>query len=409
MGRRGDMGRWIVTGLALGGLIVPACVESSTTTGTPTTATTTTGGGTFDKGALLGHLASAVILATYDDFVTDAVALEGAAAAYAGSLAPADRQAVQAAWRKAMSTWGRAEIMQVGPAGLSGAVAGGQDLRDHIYSWPLVNRCRVDQELVEQAYENVDAFAAEHINVRGLDALEYLLFAEGETNACAPQNDINQSGSWNAVVGEIPARRAVYAATVATLIERQARQLRDAWAADGGNFASELASAGSGSAVYATQRDALNAVSDALFYLEKQTKDAKVAVPLGLLDCSTATCPGSLELRLAPHSKQAIADNVAGFRAMFTGGPGSDDLGFDDWLVAYGAADVSEAIVTALDEADAAIAAIEEDDLAVTLADDPESLLAVHEALRGVATELKTRFVGILDLELPKSVEGDND
>jgi uncharacterized protein len=386
-----------------------ACVESSTSTTAGATSTTTTGGGVFDKAALLDHLGSAVILATYVQFVSDATALEAAAAAYAGSLSATDRQAVQSAWRKAMSTWERAELMQIGPAGVAGVVIGGQDLRDHIYSWPLVNRCRVDQELVEQAYVNVEAFAAEHINVRGLDALEYLLFYDGTTNACAPQNDINANGSWSAVIDEIPARRAAYALTLATLLHRTGAQLRDAWAPDKGGFATELAASGSGSTIYGTQRDGLNAVSDALFYLEKETKDEKLAIPLGLLDCTSATCPTALELRLAPHSKEAIAENVAGFRLLFTGGPGNNDLGFDDWLVAYGASDVATMILSALDDADAALAAIEEEDLAVTLANDPESLAAVHAALKRLATELKTRFVSILDLDLPKSVETDND
>jgi uncharacterized protein len=405
--RRGDL-FMLVVGIAIA-LGAHACVESSSSTTSGASSSTTAAGGVFDKAALLDHLGSAVILATYEQFVKDAAALEDAAASYAGSLSAADREAVQDAWRKAMSTWERAELMQIGPAGVSGVVAGGQDLRDHIYSWPLVNRCRVDQELVEQAYANVDAFAAEHINVRGLDALEYLLFYDGTTNACAPQNDINATGAWNAVVAEIPARRAAYALTLATLLHRTGAQLRDAWAPAGGAFVNELATAGSGSTIYGTQRDGLNAVSDALFYLEKETKDEKLAIPLGVLDCPTETCPNALELRLAPHSKQAIAENIAGFRLLFTGGPASDDLGFDDWLTAYGASDVAASIISALDEADAALAAIEEDDLAITLANDPESLAAVHSALKLLATELKTRFVSILDLELPKSVEGDND
>jgi uncharacterized protein len=69
--------------------------------------------------------------------------------------------------------------------------------------------------------------------------------------------------------------------------------------------------------------------------------------------------------------------------------------------------------VTRLHErSDAAVAtleAIEEDDLALTLTADYPSLLAHLEALRALSNTLKTELLSTLDLELPKSLEGDND
>ena len=47
-------------------------------------------------------------------------------------------------------------------AGLAaGLVAGAAGLRDEIYAWPLVNRCRIDQETTESAHESTGTLRAE--------------------------------------------------------------------------------------------------------------------------------------------------------------------------------------------------------------------------------------------------------
>ncbi len=389
-----------------------ACVESSNeliSTGAATAGTgpaTTGGDDGFNRQAMLQHLAETVIRPETQAFAEATKTLENATVAYRSSLSAADLDAARDAWRNAMNAWQRLEMMQIGPAGASDSVLGGADLRDEIYSWPLINKCRVDQELVEGAYQNEGTFASEAVNVRGLDALEYLLFQEGTQNACAPQNDINAQGTWSTIVAEVDQRRADYAAAVASILDGHATQLRNAWE---GSFLPAYVGAGSDTSVYPSQRDALNATSDALFYLEKQTKDAKLGVPLAIIDCGAAGCPDTPESKVALHSKQQIQQNIAGFRALFTGGVGEDALGFDDWLRAAGAEDVADAMLADLGSAEAALLAIDEPTLTEALAEDPASVTALFDALSELAVHLKTDFVTVLDLELPAAVEGDND
>jgi uncharacterized protein len=378
-----------------------ACVFSSSNLSDETTASN------FDVRPLLANVGSNVVLATLTEFAASAAALEQACDAYATSGADDDRDAARQAWRDAMRIWQRAEVMQVGPAGVMGVAPAGQDLRDQIYSWPLVNRCRVDTEVVEGHYSSEIAFAIELVNVRGLDAMEYLLFEDASGNACAPQNDINQSGAWEAIVDELPVRRAEYAATLASLLVARANELVAAWTSSGG-FLQELDSAGQGGVVFASPTAAVNAVSDALFYLDKQTKDVKLAVPAGLSDCAAATCPTALELGLSGTSKEAIVSNVEGFRALFTGG---DGVGFDDWLEAEGRGALAADVVTALDAALAAAEAIEAPTLTAALADpaDLDRVVALYQRIKVVTDLLKADVTGALNLELPGAVEGDND
>ena len=303
--------------------------------------------------------------------------------------------------------------MQVGPAGVMGDVSGGEDLRLQIYSYPLVNPCRVDQELVEGAYADTSAFSNELVNVRGLDAVEYLLFNDGQTNACAPQNDINSTGSWNGIVGQLAERRADYAASAAAILSSHADLLVRAWEPAEGDFLAELAQAGNGSGTYASDQAALNAVSDALFYVDKETKDMKLAVPAGLSDCIADSCPYALEHALSGFSKQAIIDNLEGVRMVFTGGPRgeSKNLGFDDWLIAVGDPSLAIDMVDKLDAAVAAAEAIEHERLTDALADpaDLERVRALYHAVKAFTDILKADFITMLDLELPKAAEGDND
>ena len=416
------VGRGAAVAVALGALAMGgfyACVFSSVAETDPSAATTqggpSTGAGpsTLDKRELLASLADNVILPTLRDFAQVAAALETATAGYAQSGSSDDRDAAQQAWRDAMSVWQRAELMQIGPAGVMGDVAGGEDLRLEIYSYPLVNPCRVDQELVEGAYVDTSALSKELVNVRGLDALEYLLFYDGQSNACAPQNDINSSGSWNAIVSELPERRAAYAASAAAILSSHAGLLVRAWEPEEGDFLAELAQAGNGSATYPSDQAALNAVSDAMFYLDSETKDMKLAVPAGLSDCVAESCPDALELRWSGFSKQAIIDNLEGTRMLFTGGPRgeSNNLGFDDWLIAVGDAGLAIDMVDKLDAAVAAAEAIEHDRLVDALADpaDLERVRVVYHAVRAFTDLLKADFITVLDLELPKAAEGDND
>ena len=280
-----------------------------------------------------------MILATYRDLTTAVTALEAATATYAADRTEPNRTAAQDAWRTAMDAWQLAEVFQVGPAGVSGVVSGGQDLRDEIYSWPLSNRCRVDQETVAAEFGSPELLAAELINVRGLDAMEYLLFTDDAANGCPADSPINLDGSWAALDADTLAlQRADHAHALSQDVQRSVAVLVAAWELSAGAFVRELADAGNGSSVYATTLEGMNALTDAMFYVETETKDRKLAVPAGIsLDCAAATCPDMVESLYAHLSRENVLSNVRAFERLHLGdSPGTDAPGFDDILRAQG-------------------------------------------------------------------------
>lgn len=298
-----------------------------------------------------------------------------------------------------MVAWQRVEMMQFGPTG-SSVKPGGQDFRDQLYSWPLVSRCAVDDALVAKSYEN--GVSGLLVNRRGLAALEYLLFYEGDDVTCSP-------AGWAALSpAEHAARKQAYAAAVAADVRTRADALAAAW---NGGFVETLRTAGSGNATYPSLGAAMNQVSDALFALEEPVKEVKVGAPLGHhASCMAPPCLETLESQYAHHNTANLRANLAGFRMLLQGcGPDFSGGGLDDLLNASAASSLTERLIAGLAGAEAALAAIEEPDLAEALVADRASVQAFYDALKVVTDLLKSELMLVLDLRLPAGLEGDND
>lgn len=367
--------------------------------------------GALTRAEVLGQLATAVFVPAMNDFAARSAALLEAADGWsaAGGGEGAELDAAREAWRGAMAAWQYNELLLAGPAGAESSFIGGQGLRDRIYSWPTTRPCGVDQNIVTERYAQADFFSTQLVNVFGLDALEYLLFHTGPDNDCPSQVAINADGTWAALqADELNRRRATYAAVVAGGIAAEAESLRAAWEPTEDDFAGQLAGAGAEGSPYGSAREALEQVFHGMFYLDKVTKDLKLAVPTGLSpDCPSAQgCPADLEARWAGFARESLAANLKAGRALFTGGGAGP--GFADLLVQAGAADLAEQMQA---DFDAAVAALQDDatPLDRLIADDLDAAQALHARVKAITDALKSRFVSVLDLAVPASGAADND
>lgn len=359
------------------------------------------------------NLKSQVLVALADcavdrfrEFESRARELRDAARLAATNRTPANADAARAAWLSAMGTWEQAEMFNFGPS-LPTSASGGKGYRDAIYAWPLGSRCKVDEQIVSKAYA-APAFANSLISGRTLTALEYLLFYSGADNGCAASSPINGGGTW-AAVADLPVRKADYAAAVADDVLVRATLLLDAWEPTKGNFRNELATAGAGSKVYTADQTALNAISDAMFYLDKEVKDAKVGKPLGISECFTPSCADQVESMYAKASTAHLRANVEGFRRLFEGcGADGAGLGFDDLLRAAGAGDLADRMTRALADLRTTLATFDPP-LEQAVVSAPDKANALYQRIKALTDLLKTEFVTVLNLELPSASEGDND
>ena len=337
----------------------------------------------------------------YCAFETAAAALERATEAYARDRGEPQREAAQASYRAAMKRWSRAELFQFGPAASASMSAGrdvyqGQGLRDRIYAWPTVSRCRVEEQIAEETPDPATAL----ISARGLFALDYALFFAEEGSECA-------DGSRAATVlaelsrDQLRERKASYAAAVARDLRVQARTLIDAWSPSGGDFLGSFTRAEG----YPSEQEALNVLGWALIYVEREMKDWKLGIPAGY----TMTSPVSVaESPFAQLGTEALRENLRGFRALFEGcGAQGEGLGFDDWLREAGHAELVADIVSAYERSQRAL-----DELAPLSTASPEQLDSAYQSLRELTALLKGDLFGAgspLGLKLPASVEGDTD
>ncbi|MEO0367038.1 MAG: imelysin family protein [Pseudomonadota bacterium] len=356
-----------------------------------------------------------IILPALRDFDTDAMALQAAIASFAAT--PTDtalRDQARAAWNEAMDSWQRNEVLQVGPAGRSAnpdAVAGGQDFRDFIYSWPFtLDNCGVEQA----ALDGTAITSATPINTAGLGALEYLLYTDTADATCTAQPDA--------------AARAAHAERVADRIALLATSLVGRWEPTDGNFLEQWSTAGlSTSVVYSRPQDALDALSIALFYGEKITKDRKVAQPTGLpvtgLTCSQPiACPEFLESPLSSRSGRNLSINYQAFRDVFTGLNGG--MGVNDLLIGINRQDLADEIIAGLDGALAQVDTIEMsggfDTSLATIPNRTECInastssqglppCALFGFMKTAMDTFRGPIVSALSLAVPQSAAGDND
>ncbi|MCA9574215.1 MAG: imelysin family protein [Polyangiales bacterium] len=356
---------------------------------------------------VLANLGANVLLPSYRTLQERTNAFDTAIAAYAASGLVADRDSARAAFLALMETLMEVEMMTTGPLGSATLTPGGQDLFDEIYSWAVLplSYCGVDRFLAGDSFQDVAALDTAALNIRGMGAIDYLLFVETTDNGCEALAEINTDGTWAALSADADAlaqRRGQMARALSAQVKQRVDRLVSAW--DGG-FLLELQDPTRAGALYRTAQEGLNAMADALFVLDQVTKDMRLGHAAGVVDCATTTCPEALETLYAGDNKERILHNLIGFRLVYTGGTG---LGFDDLLVDVGAAEFS---VSMLADIDAAIAAVGQVDgtLAEALVNDLDDVRALYEAIQRLDTDLKTTFLGTLSLDPPNRAGADND
>lgn len=361
---------------------------------------------------LLRNVIDRVVLPTTRDFVTEAEGLQAALEAWQAARrtgpATAEREAAKVAFRTAFLRWQRMEMMAFGPAGKPPGSALGLGLRDAIYAWPAVNPCRVDTTLVDRTYAEPAFFDTALVTSTGLAAVERLLFVDAPANECAATSAINTKGTWAALsADDLAVRRAEYASLAAAAVVKQARALRDAWAGDAATRFSTAGLAGSG---FASAAAAVDQVFAGMFMADLTLKDDRIGVPAGLVpaQCASVPCPERAEARPSRLSRDAIVSNLDALSALLHGDLEARGFGFDALLEVRGAGALTADLEAALADARAKALALQGPIDEAVLGQRAE-VQALHGAVRGYTTLLKSQFLTVLSLQVPAEGAGDAD
>lgn len=294
---------------------------------------------TFSCADMVNDLVEFGVRPLTDDFATQAQALHDATNTYCAPLiadgtdTDANLTAAQNAWVAAAETVQQLAVMQFGPLGNDDTGF------PSIYAWPTVSACNVDLQVVS------GSLASD--NRAGMFAMEYLLFSDKGSKSCTTEQSTTVN-EWfndnNEAARQVD--RCEYAQLVADDLVEKATAMETAW------NSYDLSTAGS------TLQAAAGKVTDALFYIDKQTKDAKVkaTLPQATDESFDAT---ALESQFANASKEAIIANLQGAKRILIANDAAANTGFDDYFATIGREDIVDDMVTALDQAIANAQAID--------------------------------------------------
>lgn len=257
-----------------------------------------TGAPAEDYGPLLSSLTQQLILPEHQAFAAQADALLVAVQALVDRPDADSLAAAQSAWRESRAAFRVLDALHLGPMVTL-------HLSERIDAAPS------DPEGIEalaSAEAELDEPAVERAGGRkkGFLGLEYLFFPAPSTTAAPPA--LAEDGA--------ATRRRVLALGMAHEIAKSAHQLQDAWSSGSGDFATQLQSAGAGSAQYRTQRAAVNDLAGGVGYALESVVRGRLALPLGK---STGGTPAP-ELDVTPRSDNAVADmqaSLAGVAALY--------------------------------------------------------------------------------------------
>lgn len=397
------------TGLSV--LTLVGCGSSSSSSiGSTTDSCAALESATFSCKKMLNDIVDHTVEPLIADFTVQVQSLQTKTSEYCASIETANQEAelgeAKQTWQAAMDAWQQLEVMQFGPL---------LTQREEFYSWPLNDSCKVDEEVVFSLAQGYDISTGVTPARRGLDAFEYLIFNNTMAISCAPNNTTPALEAWNDK-SDVEKRedRCGYAEMVSDDLVKRAATLTQAYA----NY--EITTdAGS------LQKSA-NLVSDALFYIDKKTKDDKLVEQLPQTQAG-AFKPDNLEFIFANASKEAIHNNLKGALAIMDGTDGNGGLG--DYLTAVGQSALADEMITELNTAitnsnntnisasfrDIMEASVPADvatcinAVSETAVTDLEKMCGLDNDIKAFTDDLKGQFVLTLGLSTPTEAEGDND
>ena len=411
--------------------------DDSANTGTGETDNNTASN--FDRAAMIENYANNIIIPSYQSVVDEANSWDDSSliGSYCSVIGTATESA---ALETALNDWkGLMELVSyidhhpIGPV-----TENNNTLLDRInhYNNHILNPCLIDQSAYFHAYGggNSDPSAP---SGRGIGALEYLLF---NTDLSFPQCSSPAKDPFDALSDDLKKSvRCEYAEVILHDLITQAQTIVDLWTTTDGGFKNTEFT----QSVY--QDAALKALSDSLFYLEDITKDRKIAASVGIhSDCTAQdiSCPEFVESPYTETSFLNILNNLTAFKDFFNGGTTSSDLGFDDLLeeeAGQNGIDIANNINSSTDSAIAFVNTILDSSSNLgasyhdSLLDQANSLLSASETgscvnsssnyesireytacslygyLKEITDELRGPYLIAVSLDLPSSVQSDND
>lgn len=304
---------------------------------------------TFSCDDMLTDLVVEGVVPLAQDLETKLADLDAKMTTYCEDIENAEKlTSAQAAWAAAMAPLQQLQVMNFGPninveTGLL-----------PLYDWQTASRSFIDLAIATNAIASESKLSRTD-NEKDLVAVEYILFDYAAVQADQYEDEITEAwrtgktGTQAQQDAQIQQDRCDYAKLVTSSLKAHGESLSEAW-----QQYDLLASS-------STPQAAANKVAEALFYIDKITKDEKIKTVLPQADDNESAFNAAvLESQFAKQSKEAILNNLVGAKRIFTSNDTDDSkTGIDDYLKAAGQQDTADAMLAALDAAITNVTAID--------------------------------------------------
>jgi putative iron-regulated protein len=339
-----------------------------------------------DRRVALRGATEKVILPTYDELSTRSAELASLLDELASTPASGDLVAIRRAYRDVRAPLEESAAFGFGPAVELHSQAG-------IDQSPL-DAVKLDAELASENELTPREVRGLGANKRGLHAIEYLLFPEGdaELEAALLADD---------VAGE---RRRQFASVAAQIVADNAEALRAAWDPQMGGYSRQFAEPGRLDSVSVNVQAGLDTLLNEAVVLSEIIANVKLGKPLGSATGGNIDVTAQ-ESERAGASLSDMASNLRGIRNIYYGARDDSVEPNLSLLVRAKSPSADLHAREALDAAAAAVAAIPEP-FADALNESPETVTAAYDAMKALKRVLATEVLSSLGASLKFS---DND
>lgn len=247
---------------------------------------------------------------------------------------------------------------------------------------------KIDAELAGTAELTPQHLSRIGANKRGLHAIEYLLFPEGDAELETALLDVSEAGL----------RRRQFLSAAGELVAKNAAALRDAWAPEGADYGRRFSEPGAPDSVSADVQAGLDTLLNQAVFLSEVVANTKLGKPLGSAT-GGAIDPSAQESERSGASLSDALGNLRGVRNVYFGTrDGSIGPSLSTLVRAKSPATDGRAR-QALEAAEASLLAVPEP-LTLALTESPELVSAAFEALKTLKRVLATEVLGTLGASL---------
>lgn len=240
--------------------------------------------------AVLTQYVNGLVLPNLKDLNDQATVMDAAINAFIAEKNEANLDAARQSWFATRVAWEQSEAMLFGPVE-------DNNFDPRIDSWP------VDFTAIQKVWAGSDEFTQPYINaladeLKGFHPIEYILF--GQDGDAKPEDFTD-------------ARKISYLKAMSLNLKSITDSLYTDWTTAGGNFGSNLFTAGTAASKYSTKQAAMIEVANAMIDIISEVGDSKLKLPFLAKDPTQAE---------SPFSKNSFTDfknNITGAENVYLG------------------------------------------------------------------------------------------